>query len=40
MRKKEETMIEAGTQAADFTLDSHLGVPFRLGLCLSSLPGT
>ncbi len=27
---KEKTMIEVGTQAPDFTLDSHLGVPFRL----------
>ncbi len=28
--EKEKTMIEVGTQAPDFTLDSHLGVPFRL----------
>ena len=28
--EKEETMIETGSEAPDFTLDSHLGVPFRL----------
>jgi peroxiredoxin len=28
--EKEKTMIEVGAKAPDFTLESHLGVPFRL----------
>lgn len=27
---QEENMIEIGSRAPDFTLDSHLGVPFRM----------
>lgn len=28
--EEEWAMIKEGTEAPDFTLDSHLGVPFRL----------